>query len=72
MAFLPPFLHRLAATSARASCLALLAAAPSAGWAQAGNPFLGQWGVTWEGKARMQQADLDITGSGGSWKTLAT
>ncbi|WP_404300748.1 hypothetical protein [Alicycliphilus denitrificans] len=72
MAFLPPFLHRMAAMVASASCLALLAVAPSAGWAQAGNPFLGQWVVTWEGKARMQQADLQITDSGGSWKTFAS
>lgn len=36
------------------------------------NPFIGKWKVEWQGERRPQAADLEITASGGEWKTLAS
>ena len=38
----------------------------------AANPFIGKWKVEWQGERRPQTADLEITASGGEWKTLAS
>lgn len=38
----------------------------------AGNPFIGQWTVTWEGQKKPLQADLEITATGGRWQTASS
>ena len=50
--------------------LSILIATGGAG-AQATNPFLGTWKVTWEGEAQSHEALLVVAESGGSWKTSA-
>lgn len=61
---------RIAAVVAATSGVLLAAALPGVAWAQGANPFVGKWTVTWDGKSRPQQANLEITESGGTWKTL--
>ena len=36
------------------------------------NPFIGKWTVNWTSEVRPQEADLEITASGGKWKTAAS
>ena len=38
----------------------------------AANPFIGKWKVEWQGEKRSQEADLEITASGGQWQTMAS
>lgn len=45
---------------------------PASAQDAAANPFTGKWSVEWENGSRPQAADLEITASGGLWKTLAT
>lgn len=49
----------------------VLAASAAAVPAQPANPFLGKWRASWEGGHKPLTAALEITESGGSWKTLA-
>ncbi len=49
-----------------------LSAATAAQAQDAANPFIGKWKVEWQGERRQQAADLEITASGGQWKTLSS
>ena len=37
----------------------------------ASDPFIGNWAVTWEGHRKLNEADLEITETGGHWQTYA-
>lgn len=44
-------------------------------WAQAPHPFVGQWRVSWggeDGRMRPTEAELDITPTGGHWRTIVS
>ena len=38
----------------------------------AANPFIGKWKVEWQGEKKSQEADLEITASGGTWQTATS
>ncbi|QIL70458.1 hypothetical protein G7048_08895 [Diaphorobacter sp. HDW4B] len=38
----------------------------------AANPFIGKWNVEWQGDKKSQEAELEITASGGTWKTATS
>ena len=41
-------------------------------FAQAGPPFVGSWKVSWQGEKRIQEARLEISESGGTWRTATS
>lgn len=47
-------------------------AVPAIALAQLGAPYVGQWRASWAAEQRSYEADVEITPSGGSWRTAVT
>jgi hypothetical protein len=50
-------------------CLGMVLSVPVR--AQNANPFLGKWLVSWDGAKGKLEANLEISDSGGFWKTMS-